>query len=165
MGDRLGRRVYTRRCAVKALNYRLARSRRCEPNIQAASPCNCFNPVQLFLRRQACQRPQRMNAEPPSLDGVAERRDHLLCSVVGAGLLRRAGSLAGCRTHLTLGRRVRREASARSVVSRAHVASPPLLQPPPMTGGSIGVGGFGTQRATTNSNVVLRTVPLGLATG
>ena len=47
-------------------------------NIPTASPCNCFNPVQLLLRRQACQRPQRMNAEPPSLDGIAERQDDLL---------------------------------------------------------------------------------------
>ena len=33
----------------------------------------------MFLRWQACQRPQSMNAEPPSLDEVAERQDHRLC--------------------------------------------------------------------------------------
>ena len=47
--------------------------------MQAALPCNCFDPVQLLRRWPAQQRPQRMNAEPPALDGVPKRQDPHLC--------------------------------------------------------------------------------------
>ena len=57
----------------------LVHPRSCEPETQAPSFCNCLNPEQMLLRWQTCQQPQRMDAEPPSADGVAECQHHLLC--------------------------------------------------------------------------------------